>query len=200
MCLIFGLKITEICIQHQGGYVTYMYNDKNIFHVIAKNFVGIAPFIVGCSLFYSLAIFLGHAGVRLIPVAIKMPSDFFDATGIFLNIGIAAIQNIGNICSFSNFTHPFFYLYIFISFFAGTFMSPSVSDIKISMQGFIVIMLYFCMINTVLFVLGISIFDYMAKAISLSSQSISIVVFIIILNVIPVIVLTIYGRVFRQRN
>lgn len=151
-CILFRHKIVDMKLFTPSnprvlGYVSHSYKKKNPYQVIGNFFIGIGPIIFGTAVL-SLLMFI------IIPNVFK---DYYS------NIQALSDFNILNMFKHSfyslkelfigNYTNPWWYLFVFISFFIVLHMILSPEDIKGSLNGVILIILLLIIIDGILYLI-----------------------------------------------
>ncbi|APC38667.1 metalloprotease family protein [Clostridium estertheticum] len=146
LCLVFRHKISKLVLLQRKdengvlGYVNHAYNPNSIYQQTGNFFIGIAPIFGGISAIIALMYII-------IP---KTYNQFISISMVNINItkinsvslnGIlnSYIDLIKIIFSVTNFSNPYFILFLFLAICISSHISLSSADIKGASKGLIVI-------------------------------------------------------------
>ncbi|MBX4262883.1 DUF3267 domain-containing protein [Clostridium estertheticum] len=146
LCLVFRHKISKLVLLQRKdengvlGYVNHAYNPNSIYQQTGNFFIGIAPIFGGISAIIALM-------YTIIP---KTYNQFISISMVNINItkinsvslnGIlnSYIDLIKIIFSVTNFSNPYFILFLFLAICISSHISLSSADIKGASKGLIVI-------------------------------------------------------------
>ncbi|NNU78114.1 hypothetical protein [Clostridium estertheticum] len=146
LCLVFRHKISKLVLLQRKdengvlGYVNHAYNPNSIYQQTGNFFIGIAPIFGGISAIIALM-------YTIIP---KTYNQFISISMVNINItkinsvslnGIlnSYIDLIKIIFSVTNFSKPYFILFLFLAICISSHISLSSADIKGASKGLIVI-------------------------------------------------------------
>ncbi|MBX4267585.1 metalloprotease family protein [Clostridium estertheticum] len=146
LCLVFRHKISKLVLLQRKdengvlGYVNHAYNPNSIYQQTGNFFIGIAPIFGGISAIIALM-------YTIIP---KTYNQFISIS--MLNINITKINSVSLngilnsyidlikiIFSVTNFSNPYFILFLFLAICISSHISLSSADIKGASKGLIVI-------------------------------------------------------------
>lgn len=149
MCLIFGHKIKEIKLFQVGsadgtlGYVTHVYNKKNLYHRVGNFFIGIAPIYLG-SLFLIFLMWV------LVPtMSLDIFSHLSELTTEFDSNQVSVILTMFG-TFFTHFANPLWWVYVVLGLAVSLHMTLSKADIEGSKEGIIALILVFFVVNLAL--------------------------------------------------
>lgn len=159
LCVIFRHKITKlVLIQKKDengvlGYVNHAYNPNSIYQQTGNFFIGIAPIFGGISaiiaLMYNIIPKTYNEFITISMNNINMTKiDYASLSGIFNSY----IDLIKIIFSASNFTNPYFILFLFLAICISSHISLSSADIKGASKGLFIIFFIILVLN----ILGVS--------------------------------------------
>ena len=148
-CLVFFHKITEIKLFAPNtkdgtlGYVIHSYNKKNPLQIAGNFFIGIGPILFGSLVLFSLLWFFLPDKSAFQAISSHPTFDFL--SGNFMNQVSQILQTckavflsvVGN----DNFRKPMFWLFLYLSLCIVSHMQLSLSDIKSSLFGILIILL-----------------------------------------------------------
>ncbi|MBU3218401.1 metalloprotease family protein [Clostridium estertheticum] len=155
LCLVFRHKISKLVLLQRKdengvlGYVNHAYNPNSIYQQTGNFFIGIAPIFGGISAIIALM-------YTIIP---KTYNQFISISMVNINItkinsvslnGIlnSYIDLIKIIFSVTNFSNPYFILFLFLAICISSHISLSSADIKGASKGLIVIFFIVLALNT----------------------------------------------------
>ena len=147
LCLVFRHKISKLVLLQRKdengvlGYVNHAYNPNSIYQQTGNFFIGIAPIFGGISAIIALM-------YTIIP---KTYNQFINIS--MVNISITKINSVSLngilnsyidlikiIFSSTNFSNPYFILFLFLAICISSHISLSSADIKGASKGLIVIL------------------------------------------------------------
>ncbi len=164
-CLLFFHKIEKIKLYEPRpkdgslGYVKHSYNTKNPYHRIGNFFIGIGPIIFGAVTIY-LAMYYLVPGIRQSFSQIEFYGAQLasaDLTNINLISDIlknSVLTIFKSIVSPVNYGSWLFWLFLYFSIAISSHMELSYSDIKITINGFLIIFLILFIINAIIILSG----------------------------------------------
>lgn len=199
MCIIFFHKITEIKLFQVNsddgvlGYVNHSYNPKNPYHQVGNFFIGIAPVLVGF-LLLTVIFYL------LLPHKFEMCMQ--NITNINWTNGLRGLfGTLGNLFAIliDCFTTWQWWLFLLIGSFIALHMTLSKADWKGALSGIIFYLIIFAIIDIVIAVINMDIFNDMTGKLFLFAVfvlffGIAFLLIILVLTVIGVII----GKISRR--
>ena len=155
LCLVFRHKISKLVLLQRKdengvlGYVNHAYNPNSIYQQTGNFFIGIAPIFGGISAIIALM-------YTIIP---KTYNQFINIS--MVNISITKINSVSLngilnsyidlikiIFSSTNFSNPYFILFLFLAICISSHISLSSADIKGASKGLIVIFFIVLVLNS----------------------------------------------------
>ncbi|MBU3102374.1 MULTISPECIES: metalloprotease family protein [Clostridium] len=155
LCLVFRHKISKLVLLQKKdengvlGYVNHAYNPNSIYQQTGNFFIGIAPIFGGISAIIALM-------YTIIP---KTYNQFINIS--MVNISITKINSVSLngilnsyidlikiIFSSTNFSNPYFILFLFLAICISSHISLSSADIKGASKGLIVIFFIVLVLNS----------------------------------------------------
>ena len=156
-CLIFRHKITALKLFDPDpetgtlGYVEHTFDSRSIYQLVGNFFIGIGPILLGTGAIYLLLYLL--LGLNLFKLADNVSiasSQIYSwdvVRQIFQILWTSSTKLIAGIFSWSNFSLWQFYLFIYLTFAIGSSITLSLSDIKGTFKGLIVILILIFIFN-----------------------------------------------------
>jgi len=154
-CVIFGHRITDICLFNPKGetlgYVSHSYNPRSIYQNVGNFFISTGPLWLGTALVYGLVRYLLQADVfSAIPALSIDPQTVSSLSGWSL-IGKELWLSVWHI--FRLFLQPSllgdwkFYFFLFLLFNIGSHMKLSAPDLAGVWVGFVAIYVLLLLVN-----------------------------------------------------
>lgn len=211
MCVIFRHRILEMKLFRPDpatgalGYVRHAWNSGSLYQVAGNFFIGIGPVIFGTIVIYFAALFLISDSFFLSFSDLKIDAGSFhsfDSIMLLLaNIYDSFIILFFNLFTVENLKRWQFYVFVYILFCTGSFITLSRSDIEGAARGFAVFFVVMFAINvTALFFGGISA-GYFIWITQYYSVFYTVMIFTLLMNallLVPLSVLT-KGKSLRFR-
>lgn len=156
MCVVFCHRINEVKLfnvdEESGtlGYVRHSYNPRNLYQAAGNYFIGVAPIIVGAVILYFAMRFLLPdtyllISGRLAALAGASGNAWAAFSGVFTTMGLMVADVFGAITS-----GYMWWIFILIVFFIALHMNLSGADIKGSLRGLPIVVLFIVIINLAL--------------------------------------------------
>ncbi len=154
MCVVFCHRIKEIKLfkvdEKSGtlGYVRHSYNPRNLYQAAGNYFIGVAPIIVGTVILYFSMRFLLpddtylRISGRMAALAGASGNAWAAFSGVFTTMGLMVADVFGAITSGFK-----WWIFILIVFFIALHMNLSGADIKGSLRGLPIVVLFIVIIN-----------------------------------------------------
>lgn len=153
MCLVFRHKIVSMqwfptnMQDGQLGYVSHTYNTNSFYQKIGNFFIGVAPVFSGIAALVILMYSFVPQSYQLLMkeiAAIKMEGT---SSEIAYHIFSSAIVLWKSLFTITNFAHPSFLLFLFLSVCISTHIALSRPDIDGALSGVITIFIVLLIIN-----------------------------------------------------
>lgn len=176
MVIVGGMKATEVKLfrpikgREDGklGYVSYVYNKRNLYSSMFLVLVGIAPIIGGTIvILISLKVFMPTVFTNLIERigSVAIESSVFNGAFVTSQFQII-IDFFKELFTLTNITTVGFWIFLFIVLSIASHMSLSKADIMGSAKGIPALYLLMIVINIVLMIFGVGM-DVVAKYIEI---------------------------------
>ena len=182
MCLVFGHRVVEMKLYQPNssdgtmGYVTHVYNEKNLFHQIGNFFIGIAPI-------------LGGSGVLLLLMRILVPDVYTEVTAELKFIALLSTdlfdwstyagyldifwEIVSDIFTFANSGNVFWWIFVFLSLMISNHMELSVEDIRGGLKGFLFMAGALLVVDIVLYFISLPALEGLTEAMTSFALSIA---------------------------
>lgn len=168
-CLVFFHKIEEIQLFKPDtkngtlGYVNHTYNKRNIFHLLGNFFIGIGPLLSGSFVMLLLLFFLfPDTGIysllsgdvtRLSP-GLPGIEIWFQSVARFAFDFFVAVFNFEHLKSWQ------FWVFLYTSMAVASHMELSISDLKGTFSGFLMIIVIILIVNSISIAAGADVTKY----------------------------------------
>jgi hypothetical protein len=183
---LFHHRVTEISLfhpdQHTGrlGHVSHSYNPRSLYQQLGNFFIGAAPLIGGsCALLLLLYGLVPHA------------QQIFDATTNYTTIS-SLTQTLGTIISLHNFTSFKFWIFIYTSLCIVSHIAPSRADIKNMWHGFLWLIGFLLILNSIVYAFGGNISTYIVESSRYSGILAAIFIYSLCLSFLHFIIVRIF--------
>lgn len=193
MCLIFGLKITEIKFFQPNssdgtlGYVSHSYNPKNIYQKVGNLFIGIAPILVGF-------LILGGLLYLLLPEMFGDVLRELDQVDFISDFGQAFVNMFSYIGNWQ------WWVFLLVGSFIGLHMTLSKADMQGALSGIIVFLLLFLIVDLILLLIKKSLLVSFTNAIlTFGTFLLFFFCLFFLIAVVLLILSAIIGKVMRNR-
>lgn len=170
MAKLFGFKIKAVKLFRpiQGakdgvlGYVSYSYNQKNIFHKIGLFFVGFAPILGGIfGLLLCIIIFLPNVFNNISSqIDIILAYNNIFSLNFFQNQIALSFSLFKNLFTLGNFKSITFWIFLLLAISISSHTALSMEDLKGSIKGIKSIVICLFILNVIFYILDINIYNY----------------------------------------